>query len=296
MQTVQKHVIAVYGQSYQVQVLRRKFCDGAAPRLVIVSFINSEPAWNILQNCLQSIRRYTLEPHEIWVVDNGSSSRFTDRLRNESDINLILNPVNPMPKCMLRRLLFMEAQYRGSYANAVALEIAASIIDVDTQVMMTLHMDTMVCQKGWLSYLRSHLTDEVRCVGVRMDEVRQRVVHVLGMMFDFSLFRPLGLSFRHDMPLHDVGDAISITLRKAGYGLWACQNTLWNPSLIDLLPKDSPYRELAVDRALNEENEVIFMHLGRGVIKSTGGTVTGKTTAEDWVRFGKAIVLGGGGE
>lgn len=297
MQTVQEHIVAVCGQRYKVQVLRRKFCDGAAPRLVVISFLNSEQAWNILQTCLQSIRRYTPEPHELWVVDNGSSSRFTDRLRKESDINLILNDVNPMPKSTLRQLLFNKGnRYRGSYANAVALEIAASIIDADTQVMMTFHMDTMVCQKGWLSYLRSHLTDEVRCVGVRMDEVRQRVVHVLGMLFDFSLFRPLGLSFQHNMPLYDAGDAISITLREAGYGLWACRNTLWSPGLIDLLPKDSPYRRLTVDRALNDENEVIFMHLGRGVIKSAGEAVAGKTTAEDWVGFGKAIVLGGGGE
>ncbi|HET6491212.1 MAG TPA: glycosyltransferase, partial [Syntrophales bacterium] len=53
--------------------------------------------WNGIQHirlCLESIRRNTPEPHEIIVVDNGSTDGSLEYLKEQRDITLILNPEN----------------------------------------------------------------------------------------------------------------------------------------------------------------------------------------------------------
>lgn len=285
--------INIYGKDYKIRVSTQRKEDIHAPRLVIVAYLPNRTACEMLRLCIESIRCHTPELHELWVVDNCSPPAFNEWLAHEPGINVIFNLVKPAPRLSLVQILKFRQQspYTGSYANSVALEIAARMINPDTQIMMTLHMDTMVCRSGWLSYLREHLSEEVRCVGVRMDEVRARVVHVLGMMFDFTLFRPLKLTFQHNLPEYDVGDAVSIALNNAGFGIWACRNTLWQPDLKQHISEKSPLFYINVDRALNDRNEVIFMHLGRGIRKSEGCEPSGKTSADEWLRFGNEVVL-----
>lgn len=290
---VERYRINVYGRAYPVRVLRRISAPPASPRLVVVAYQPNKTAKEILRLCLEAIRRYTPEEHELWVVDNASPKENARWLEKEPGVNVVLNRSRPLPRFSFLRKLFGrgEAQYAGSYANAVALEIAARLIDPDSRLMMTLHMDTMPCRTGWLSYLVGRLDDRVRCVGVRLDTMRVRTVHVLGMLFDFSLFRSLGLTFAHDMPHHDTGDGISLSLERSGYGIWACPNSLWEPELVDSLPVDSPFRGIKVDRSFDDNGQVIFLHLGRGVLKSQGDSPADKTSPDKWLRFGRETVL-----
>jgi FkbM family methyltransferase len=65
---------------------------GKAP-FVTIGILN----WNGIQHiqlCLESIRRNTPEPHEIIVVDNGSTDGSREYLKDQKDIILILNPEN----------------------------------------------------------------------------------------------------------------------------------------------------------------------------------------------------------
>jgi hypothetical protein len=287
--------IKVYGRTYPIRVIRRVTAPTESPRLVVVAFQPNETAREILRLCLESIRRYTPEEHELWVVDNASPMENAQWLEKEPAVNVIFNQSKPAPRINLFRKLFGsgEAPYLGSYANAVALELAAQVINPDTKLMMTLHMDTMPCQTGWLGYLIGHLDENVRCVGVRLDTARMKAVHVLGMLFDFSLFRKLSITFAHDMPKHDTGDNISLSFVRAGFSIWACSNSLWEPELLEGLPADSPYRNIRVDRSFDDKGRVIFLHLGRGIFKSYGDVTTDKTSPDQWIRFGKEIVLGG---
>lgn len=282
----------VYGENHCVRVIRQKTEKLDAPRLVVVSYLPNETACELLRLCISSIRRHTPEPHELWVVDNCSPPHLSQWLESQPDLNLIFNMTAPVPRVgWLQRFVHRPAaSYVGSYANAVALELAAYVVDPGTKRMMTLHMDTMACRTGWLSYLCGRMSTDVRCVGVRMDTTRVRTVHVLGMLFDFSLFAPMMLTFRHNMPSYDTGDYISITLEKAGYSIWGCRNTLWNPELVALLAPTSPYRGICADRSFDDEDQVIFLHLGRGIALTNGGPATG-TRAQDWLEFGREVVL-----
>lgn len=282
--------IRIDGRKLRVSVQQKIRQPVDAPRLVIVGFQPNETAREILRLCIDSLRRFTPEPHELWVVDNYSPPQLAEWLADEPELNVIFNHTEPTPKQKLFGPKMPKTQ-EASYANGVALELAARVFDPNTRYLMTLHMDTMACRSGWLSYLRDKFNEEVRAVGVRMDTTRVRCLHILGMMFDFTLFQPLKLTFKHNLPEYDVGDGLSLALEKAGYRLWACRNTHSDPALSDALPDDSPYRDFGVDRALNDQHEVIFMHLGRGVSKSRGRQLKGKVSPEEWLRFGREVVL-----
>ena len=130
--------------------------------------------------------------------------------------------------------------------------------------------------------------------GVRLEHgrVKEGVLHVLGYLVDFQLFQQLALDFLPALPALDVGDRVTVRLRQAGYSVFACRNTLYEPDLENLLADGSSFKRLPVDRSLDDNNNVIFLHQGRGVRKSTGETVRGLST-EEWVRFADEILLAG---
>ena len=96
-----------------------------------------------------------------------------------------------------------------------------------------------------------------------------------------------------NLPEYDVGDDITIKLKSIGYDIYHPRNTFNNPSLVELIDKKSPFYQLASDRCFDEENEIFYMHLGRGTHKSEG-TYTSKnqkTTAEEWIRFAEKHLI-----
>lgn len=287
---MQKQKFSIDGRSYNVIIRRKVIKSVDAPRLTIVAYQPNEQAQNVLRVCIQAIQRYTPEPHELLVVDNNSPWSNVKWLLRWPGLNVVLNRTEPVPRehrgIRARLKGKPNQQNRGSYANAVALELAVRLIKPQSHYLMALHMDTMPCRTGWLSFLQSKLCDGIGAAGVRMDRVRtpEGVLHVLGYLVDFQLFRRLNLDFLPQLPQHDVGDRVTTALRAAGYDVFACPNTLWEPQLVETIPLSSPLRHLHVDRSFDDEGNVIFLHLGRGVRKSSGDHKTG-TTPEEWDRF-----------
>lgn len=288
-----KKQIVLDDRKYAVTVDQTVQMPVEAPRLVIVSYMPTRQAREILRVALQAIQHFTPEPHEIWVVDNNSPLENREWLNDYPDINVALNHTEPIPPKERSWLSRKKDQVeRGSYANAIALELGARLIHPQSRYFMALHMDTMPCRKGWLSYLVSKLGNGVAAAGVRMDRARTAdgVLHVLGYIVDFQLFCQLSLNFFPQLPQYDVGDTVSVNFRKAGYGIFACANTLWQPELTEKIPPQSPLRTLNVDRSFNDDGEVIFLHLGRGVRKSSSDVVKG-VTVEEWISFADEYVL-----
>ena len=282
----------IFGKKYRTRTQRGRKEPADAPRLVIVGFQPNPVAQEILRLCIDSIRAFTPEPHEIWIIENGSPPEYSRWLEGEKDLNVVFSePPKPAWGWAGKVLKLPDHRYSGSFANAVALEIGARAINPDSKLMMALHMDTVVCRIGWLSYLAGKISGNVRASGMWLGLTRVRALHILGMMFDFSLFEPLQLSFRHDMPRYDVGDAISVDLENAGYELFACPDSYHQPEIFDRLPRDPPYASLNVNHSLDDQGNVIFMHLARGILKSTSGTPEGKTTPQAWLEFGRKFLL-----
>ena len=247
----------------------------------------------MLRVCIRAIQHFTAEAHELWIVDNNSPEEHCSWLVDWERVNVVYNRTEPRPPApsqkrggLLSKLKSNANQAAGSWANAIALEIAAQVIDTDSRYMMSMHMDTMPCHPGWLSHLTSKIEGKTAAAGVRMDTGRtpEGVLHCLGMLVDFQRFRELELDFKPQLPRYDVGDRITVDLRTHGFEVFACPNTMWQPELTENLPATSPFLELTRDRAFDDNGNVIFLHMGRGVSKATGKQRAG-ATPEEWIRF-----------
>jgi SAM-dependent methyltransferase len=254
----EKAGLDIDGRTYDV-FLERQITEGAdAPRLLVVSYLPDNKAIGLLRRCIETIQKFTDTPYELWVIDNNSPEENIAWLDDVPGINLVLSRTQP--------------EGGGSYANAIGLEIGRRLIDPDTKYIMALHQDVVACKLGWLRYLLSKFDDRVRAVGVREDRnrVKEGILHVLGYLIDFQLFKKLELDFFPELPAFDVGDRAIVGLKQAGYRYFATPNSIWDRSVVDRLSPDSPFRDFGVDRSVADDGEVIFMHLGRGVYKSTG--------------------------
>lgn len=277
------------GRRYSLEAYRKVTLPIDAPRIVVVSCLQNPITSELLRVCLSSVRRFTPEPHELWVVDNNSPRESLSWLKEWPNINLVMNRTEPVPpegrNDPKEGLPSGYQAHWGSYANAVALELAVRLIDRASRFFISLHMDALPCRSGWLSYLQSKLSGKVRAVGVRLDRTRtpEGVLHVLGYLVDYQLFRSLDLDFFPELPQFDVGDRVTVRLREAGYEIFACPNTLWEPELAFQIPLSSPFRELQVDRAFDDAGNLIFLHLGRGVRRSLGEHRRG-VAPEEWIR------------
>jgi len=281
--------IFVDGLNYTVELTRKVSLPPDAPRLVVISRQQNSTATELVRSCIRSVQHFTPEPHELWVVDNNSPLENLQWLIDWPELNVALNRTEPVP-AEGRDLGHAQADPDGqlvwdSYANAVGLELAVRLVNPASHFFMSMHMDALPCRAGWLSFLRSKISDRIAAAGVRMDRTRtpEGVLHVLGYMVDFQLFTKLGLDFLPDLPRLDVGDRVTVALREAGYDVFACDNTLWKPILEENIPATSPLKQFHVDRSFDDDGNVIFLHLGRGVRKSIGAHRRG-TSADEWIR------------
>jgi len=298
--------IFVDGKCYATYIERRVHQSPDAHRLIVVSRLANAASVSILDMCIRSITRFTSEPHELWIIDNNSPEEYLGFLMDVAGVNVIFNRTEPVPLEIEEAGGFARQLEWGSYANAIGLELAVRVIDPSTRYLMTLHMDSLPCHPTWLYFLTSKLTSgrnqdvlpekEIAAAGVRMDKTRspEGVLHILGCLVDYQVFRSLGLSFFPELPAFDVGDKVTVGLRDAGYGVFGCRNTLWNPEIQDRIDRKSPWHSVPVDRALDDDDRVIFCHLGRGVRKASGSVSKG-ATIEEWLEAAlKNLMVGYG--
>lgn len=291
-------------RTYEIEVLQRIESAEEITRILIPTYIGNQTGCEVVRVCVESIRQFNELDCEIWLIDNNSPRQFADWLvQLDERVNVILNRTEPIPPRHRTPIQRLQERFRfwrgrpnwGSYANAVALELGIQAISPRSQTIMTLHMDTIACHPKWLTFLHQKLTTNVGAAGVRMDRNRYAdgVLHILGCLFRFPLFRELNLDFYPDLPAFDVGDRVTVGIREAGYDVYACDNTIWQPELIDSrIPSGSPLRSLPVDRSFDEDGNVIFLHLGRGVRKSTGDQTVKGLSADEWVKFADENILG----
>jgi hypothetical protein len=288
IESVIQQTMTLQGRAYELSVFRRVTLPPAAPRLAVVSCLPNAMALRVLETCVHSLLQFSRMPVEIWVVDNASDPSLASELHSLHGVNLVLNGTPAIPPGA-EDVVTSPVDFRwGSYANAIALEIAAALIDQKTERFGTFHMDTMAVHPAWLDFMLGKINGRVAAAGVRLDVTRtpSGVLHVLGMIVDFQLFRKLGLTFYPDLPKYDVGDLVTVGLRSAGYEVFASRNTLWDPALAGAIAADSEFNDWPVDRSLDDADAVFFLHLGRGVRKAVGESVRGMT-AEEWVTRGE---------
>lgn len=275
-----KKEIEIDKNYYSVYLKEKIYSPASLPRIVVVSYQPNSEASELLRLCIKSIKKFTSINYELWVVDNNSPDRFIKWIDEVEDINIAY--------------IRTEPKGEASYANGIALEAASRLINPDTTYLICLHEDVVVCRYGWLDYMISKMDGRIKAAGFRLTTARvpEGVLHVCGYIIDFKVFKELNLSFLPELPQFDVGDKAIYILKKNDFDIFHTPNTFDSPDLIKLIPRTMEVHNLNVTRSFNDKNEVIYMHLGRGIPKVKGEYKNKeKSSSAQWSEYIKGNLL-----
>ena len=107
---------------------------------------------DFIKLCLRSIRKFTTYPYEVIVVDNNSQDQSLEYLRALKWIRLFERSKS-------------ETEPGGGYAHAAGLDLGLK--NCNTEFFVSMHSDTFVTRKNWLSELVSYFDNDesTGCVG-----------------------------------------------------------------------------------------------------------------------------------
>jgi len=177
------------------------------------------------RNSVASFKKFSEHPIEIYLVDNFSPPDVVEELKKIEGINLILN------RGQFKSIL---NGYPDSVLNGVGIDIASRFIK--TRYMFTCHNDVLAYKKGWLTYLKSKLSDSVAGAAFGEDNSRIKALHISGCLIDLELYEENRRNWypnwnsKKEM-LWDVGDHYTKFLRDQDFSYYVCGNSHNDPSV-----------------------------------------------------------------
>jgi hypothetical protein len=272
-------VVDTRAGEFRVRQLTDARHEGARTTVVLVNSLTSR----MTLNALHSFRKFNDVPTDYVVVDNFSEGWVLDDLVREagSFASIVSNYGKPQS---------IKLGHWDSLLNAIGVDIGSRF--VRTELGFVCHNDVLACRRGWLRHLESKITPNVRGAAFLKDNGRINAMHVSGYMYDVGLYNRDVADWYPVRGGWDVGDHYTQFLRDRGIDYHVCPCTHNDPNLS---PKSDPTqawtRSIRADRCLDDEGNVVYMHMGRGSLKSlVGYSQPGKTTHEEWVDFGRWII------
>ena len=177
----------------------------------------------------------------------------------------------------------------GSVANAAAIEVGLK--EVNTELVFICHNDVMATKINWLDQLFKQISEETPVASFVRDNVRIMASHVNGLLVKTELARNVSMMpvYKDQTMLKDVGDEITAFCRLNNLNNYVCDNTCNNDKLTESL--EEPFVSLSgVDRCVDDDGDVIYIHLGRGMLKYSGIYCDErKTNIEQWLELFEII-------
>ena len=269
-----KKIDNIWGTEYSFEILHRKETESDVPKIIIVTYMFNNDSTEITKLAVESIKKFTEQEHEIWISDLNSTKESFQWVVADDKLNFVrnLSISQPLPS------------RQDSYANALGLEAGARAIDPQTKYVVIMHSDVVVAANNWLEFVTNKLNDKVRGVGLSIDSSRINAMHCSGMVFDFDLYKTYKADFRPNLPHLDVADDITTKIRENSFEYTYCKNSFNDKSVIDLIGQESIFKNMRCDRSINDNNEVFFAHLGRGIQKASGEYFKpNRTSIRQWI-------------
>ena len=172
----------------------------------------------------------------------------------------------------------------GSEANAEALVIGLDMID--TEFCFLCHCDTCITSSLFYDEMFKKAESGYKMVGTGLDNTRIKACHISGVFVDVDITRTVEMFpvYEDNKMIMDVGDDITKYCRDYGVKHCCLENTF--NSFDENKLADDKYKGFRVNRSVNENGDVLFMHLGRGIPKSQGTyNKEGRVYLEGWINF-----------
>ena len=271
--------------------------------LMISSFQPNEDASNILRTALDSILRFKREDSCVWVIDVGSpKSDYLVTPEEYPSINFVITDYipkswesTPLYKRIPKIILGQAPPRAGSNANAWTLDygmLTFKKINYSPEYLMTLQMDIMFTHKNFLDSLLQLFTEKTAAVGVLKQfnlSKKFEILHSLGCLWKYNILLNYDLSFRTQLPNYDVSELAMKFVFDKGYNIKALRNSYNDPDVLEII--DAKFKDIGkgVDRAIDNNGRVVFMHLGRGILKSNKSYYKpDRATSDTWFHWYKS--------
>ena len=271
--------------------------------VVISSYQPNKISSELLRIALRSIEKINLENISVWIIDVGSPKK--DHLVKKNEFNkfnflyIDYTPTTweqtPLLSRILKTLIFKKAPRTGSYANAWSLEFALSYfneINYHPNFFMTLQSDIIFTNYNSITELREKLQkrENVIAGGYRIQKNLGKncdIIHSLACMWKLKLFKKLKLNLYPDLPNYDIGEKAIVVASENGYEILGYRN-LRTQKLLTKEKIENKYLSLGngVDVCVNDDLDVVFLHLGRGIEKSESRNFNSqKFLPADWINW-----------
>jgi len=240
---------------------------------VIIPSFHSEVLTSI---CIRSFKKFCPSNISLQyiVVENSSDVSYKDKITGLDANVLWINNVT--------RLI-------GSDANAQAIEIGLKHVSGNLVIMC--HCDVCVTSEKFLSSMVQKYKEGFRLVGTLSDNHPNRIkaFHICGLLVDLDLAQKVRYFPHYDgnKQLMDVGDELTDYCRKNNINHYCFKNTFNCPEL-SLPEKWRGFREA---RCINDDNEVILIHFGRGIAKTQGTySKPDRINLDGWASFCNELI------
>ncbi len=251
-----------------------------APRIVVLSHRCDGKQGDLLKVCLDSITKYTDEHHELWVVGNGTPGGTLEWLFEYPALNVILTRG--------------ESGEKWTLEEGMNLEIASRVIDHESDFLVAITREALVCRKGWLSYLMSKLSEKIRAVEIVSGGpgMPAGAAYSVCAVYDFQAIKKNNLTFHEHLWTKDEKTTRKAIPAGAGYEILCLSDSIRMPEISGNIPRDSPYKLIPAGRVVDDSKEVILLHRR----KADFDTTTGRTedysfTHDDWMKLAESLVL-----
>ena len=267
--------------TFNVHVLTERLDPAAQVSVIIVNSLTSR----MTLNALASFRKFNDIPTNYLIVDNFSSDEVLNDLVREAGEHATILSNRGEPKSI-------KLGHWDSLLNAIGVDIGSKF--VRTPLGFVCHNDVLACGHGWLRHLTEKLTDECRGAAFSHDIIRIGAMHVSGYLYDCRLYTGQDTFWYPVKDVWDVGDHYTHFLRSRNLKYHVCRCTHNDAQLVPdpiLDPTVQYGLPIFSDRSVDDQGRVLYMHMGRGSLKSIGAyDKPGKTTHDEWVAFGSWII------
>jgi molybdopterin-guanine dinucleotide biosynthesis protein A len=182
--------------------------------------------------------------------------------------------------------------FTGSEANASA--IVEGLKHVKTDKVLLVHCDVCVTSEFFFIDMINKYNQGYELVGTKFDDARINAIHVSGLMVKTDIVKELDIFPRYlnDQCFMDVGDNITQYFKEQKKPYYCFHNA--NNKRLIREKIDEKFKEVDAAICVNDKNDVIFLHLARGIAK-TDGTYRfmkdpKKVLLEDWKQFASKIL------
>ena len=180
-----------------------------------------------------------------------------------------------------------DRNHIGSYIVASAYE--RGLEEAKSDLVFFSHNDVSPASDSWLDFLVSKVDSGFTVAGMLRDDWRIYAVHSCSLLTTREYaksvsFYPVYEEGKHGSAL-DVGDKLTLVARRKGLLEFACRNTHNHRAYTEII--EEPFKSLKVVRSLDDDGNVIFLHLGRGTPKHFGtySKQGGSALLHEWVSF-----------